>query len=114
MGTADNPYKVKPIAEGLTTITVNQIASSSVEGKEITAQINVTRDDYVLQSVPFCIDNNTVFNTHLYNTAGVTYNAANSPYTIDFDSKSAVSTWQFQFLGMPDKLTFTPSGVNAW
>ncbi len=113
-GTADNPYKVKPIAEGLTTITVKQIASSSVEGKEITAQINVTRDDYVLQSVPFCIDNNTVFNTHLYNTTGVTYNAVISPYTIDFNSTSAVSTWQFQFLGMPDKLIFTPSGVNAW
>jgi len=113
-GTAGNPYKVKPIAEGLTTITVGQIASSSVEGKEISAQINVTRDDYTLQSVTFCIDNNTVFNTHLYNTAGVTYNAENSPYTIDFNSTSAVSTWQFQFLGMPDKLTFTPSGVNAW
>ena len=113
-GTADNPYKVKPIAEGLATITVKQIASPSIEEKEITAQINVTRDDYVLQSVPFCIDNDIVFNTHLYNTTGVTYNATNSPYTIDFNSTSAVSTWQFQFLGMPDKLTFTPSGVNAW
>ena len=113
-GTAADPYMVKPLAEGVTTITVNQIASSSIEAAEISTQINVTRDDYVLQSVPFCIDNNTVFNTHLYSTSGVTYNATNSPYTIDFNSTSAVSTWQFQFLGMPDKLTFTPSGVNAW
>ena len=113
-GTAENPYKVKPLASGLVEITVRQNPSDRIDSTKITTQINVKSEDEILKAVPFCIDNNTVFNTHLYNTAGVTYNAANSPCTIDFNSTSAVSTWQFQFLGMPDKLTFTPSGVNAW
>ena len=113
-GTAENPYKVKPLASGLVEILVKQVSNpnTGIDLKEITTQINVKSEDERLKDVPFCIDNNTVFNTHLYNTAGVTYNAANS--TIDFNSISAVSTWQFQFLGIPDKLKFTPSGVNAW
>ena len=113
-GTNENPYKVQPLAKGVVEITVHQNPSDRIDATTITTQINVKSEDEILKAVPFCIDNNTVFNTHLYNATGVTYNAANSPYTIDFNSTSAVSTWQFQFLGMPDKLTFTPSGVNAW
>ena len=108
-GTAANPYKIKPIGKGTTTIYVTQSASTSVEGANIDKPITVKSRYDELPAVKLCVGDKTTFDAINVSADKVTYNNLNN--SIDF---APSATWQFQFRGVPNQLTFTPNGDNAW
>ena len=108
-GTAANPYKIKPIGKGTTTIYVMQSASTSVEGANIDKPITVKSRYDELPEVKLCVGDKTTFDAINVSADKVTYNNLNN--SIDF---APSATWQFQFRGVPNQLTFTPNGDNAW
>ena len=108
-GTAANPYKIKPISKGTTTIYVTQSASTSVEGANIDKPITVKSRYDELPAVTLCVKDKTMFDAINVSADKVTYNNVNN--SIDF---APSATWQFQFRGVPNQLTFTPNGDNAW
>lgn len=105
------PYKVDPIGTGWVDIVVKQKESASVNKTEINTRINVKSVNELLP-VPFCIEDNVRFNSHTIEANSVVYNTTNN--TIEFNSVNSASSWQIHFLGVPDKLTFTPNGNNTW
>ncbi len=112
-GTISDPYVVDPIGVGSVTITVKQGESNKVKGTTIWKAITVLSTDEMLETVPLCVDDINTFNIHTLNAALVGFNTTNR--TIDFDATAAnQSEWIFQFHGVPDQLTFTPSGNNIW
>ena len=112
-GTISDPYIVDPIGAGTVTITVEQPNSSKVAGISIHKTITVLSTDAMVETVPMCVDNLVDFNIHTVSANLVGYNKTNN--TIDFDAiSSGQSEWVFQFHGVPNQLTFTPSGKNLW
>ena len=111
-GTPAKPYKVKPIKKGTVTITVNQVASSSVASTEITKTVTIYSTYDELVQLPFCMDGiNTTFDDITAGANAITYNQENN--AVDFTPSSSTE-WQVQFKGIPSRLTFTPSGANTW
>ena len=108
-GTAANPYKIKPIGRGTTTIYVTQSASTSVEGTSIDKPITIKSRYDELPEVALCVEDKTKFDAINVSADKVTYNNVNN--SIDF---APSATWQFQFRGVPNQLKFTPNGDNAW
>ena len=103
---------VNVLSAGFVTINVTQEASITIAGTEISKTITVKSKDAVLSRVPLCIDTKDKFNIHTVSANAVSYS---NNKTIDFASTETTSSeWVFQFLGIPDKLVFTPTGGNTW
>ena len=108
----DGKYYVNVLSAGTVTITAVQSASDIVAGCTISTTITVKPKSLLLGHVEVCIDTKEIFNIHTVSANAVSYSSNN---TIDFASTETTSSeWVFQFLGIPDQLTFTPTGNNTW
>lgn len=110
--TQDGQEYVEVLGAGTVTITAMQGSSTAVAGCTISTTITVQPKSLSLERVPLCMDTKTRFNIHTISANAATYSNGN---TIDFASTSSMSSeWTFQFLGIPDQLTFIPTGGNTW
>lgn len=108
----DGKYYVNVLSAGTVTITAVQSASAIVAGCTISTTITVKPKSLLLGHVEVCIDTKEIFNIHTVSANAVSYSSNN---TIDFASTETTSSeWVFQFLGIPDQLTFIPTGNNTW
>ncbi len=110
----EGEYYVKVLSEGTVTITATQQGTTTIEGCEISKSITVKPKDVLLSRVPLCIDTKDEFIIHTVTNAtnGASYLNNN---TIKFPSTETTSSeWIFQFMGIPNQLTFTPIGSNNW
>jgi len=108
----DGKYYVYVLSAGTVTITAVQSASTVVAGCTIPTTITVKPKSLLLGHVEVCIDTKEIFNIHTVSASAVSYSSNN---TIDFASTETTSSeWVFQFLGIPDQLTFIPTGNNTW
>lgn len=108
----DGKYDVNVLSAGTVTITAVQSASTVVAGCTISTTITVKPKSLLLGHVEVCIDTKEIFNIHTVSASAVSYSSNN---TIDFASTETTSSeWVFQFLGIPDQLTFIPTGNNTW
>lgn len=108
----DGEYYVNVLSAGTVTITAVQSASDIVAGCTISTTITVKPKSLLLGHVEVCIDTKEIFNIHTVSANAVSYSSNN---TIDFASTETTSSeWVFQFLGIPDQLTFIPTGNNTW
>ena len=59
--------------------------------------------------LPYCVDSERIYNGVKVSDEGVTFD--NTYNTLTF---ATLANWECTMQGVPDKLTFTPTGSNAW
>ena len=113
-GTDANPYKVKPLAEGVVEISVSQSASTAVAGiaaGTMITTLQVVPEEATLYPLDLCVDNQEKFSAHTVSTQLVKFDNNAIVFTSN-ESQSAI--WEMQFQGVPQHVEFTLSGTNNW
>ena len=113
-GTDANPYKVRPLAEGVVELSVSQPASTSVAGiaaGTMITTLQVVPEEATLYPLDLCVDNQEKFSAHTVSTQLVKFDN-NAIVFASNESQSAV--WEMQFMGVPNQMTITLSGEKGW